>query len=135
WCGLQNKKVVEAKHVKRAITAQIHRMDRARELYHEDIKRHFIIIKTKGKAVGQVNCLSVRRVGNFSYGHPTRVTARVRLGKGKLIDIQREIKLAGPLHSKAGLIIKNFLASRFNRDRLFALTASIAFEQIYGWTD
>lgn len=135
WAGIENKKTVNALDVEHAIDAQIQRMDRSRELYYEDIARDFIIIKTEAKAIGQVNCLSVRRVGNFSYGHPTRVTARVRLGKGKLIDIQREIKMAGPLHSKAGLIIANFLASRFNKDQLFSLSASLSFEQIYVWTD
>lgn len=135
WANLANSKIVTATHVKRAIAAQIHRMDRSREIYYEDIKREFIIINTAGKMIGQVNCLSVRLVGNFSYGHPTRVTARVRVGKGKLLDIQREIKMAGPMHSKAGLIIGNFLASRFNDSLLFSLSASLSFEQIYCWTD
>lgn len=135
WASLSNKKLVQATDVKRAISAQIHRMDRARELYYEDINRNYIIIRTIGKLIGQVNCLSVRKVGNFSYGHPTRVTARVRLGNGKIIDIQREIKMAGPMHSKAGMIISNFLASRFNPNQLFALSASLSFEQIYCWTD
>ncbi len=135
WAGRMNKKIVTAAEVNRAINAQVYRMDRARELYYEDIQRRFIIIKTKGAVVGQVNCLSVRKVGSFSYGHPTRVTARVRLGKGHVMDIQREIKMAGPLHSKAGLIISSFLAGRFNPNQLFALSASIAFEQLYCWTD
>lgn len=135
WAGLENKKSVCSDDVKTAVKAQVRRMDRAKELYHEDIMRDFIVIKTKGKSVGQVNCLSVRRVGNFSYGHPTRVSARVRIGNGKFVDIQREIKLAGPLHSKAGLIISNFLASRFNRDPTVSLSASLAFEQVYCWTD
>lgn len=135
WADLARNKNVKASDVGRALAAQIHRMDRARELYYEDITRDFIIINTEGKLIGQVNCLSVRRVGNFSYGHPTRVTARVRQGKGTFIDIQREIKMAGPLHSKAGLIIASFLASRFNPDQLYSLSASIAFEQLYCWTD
>lgn len=135
YAGVARKKMVKEAHIKQAIQAQIHRMDRTRQLYYEDILRNFIIIKTEGSAIGQANCLSVRRVGNFSYGHPTRVTARVRLGKGKLIDIQREIKMAGPIHSKAGLIIANFLASRFNQDLPFSLSVSLAFEQIYCWTD
>ncbi len=135
WAGIKHKKTVEDTDVKKAIQSQSHRMDRTRELYYEDIDRNFIVIHTEGKRVGQVNCLSVRKVGNFSYGHPTRVTARIRAGKGKLIDIQREIKLAGPMHSKAGIIIANFLASRFNQGEIFSLSASLAFEQIYCWTD
>lgn len=135
WSKQGGKYIVRSTDVRHAIKAQAHRMDRAREGYYEDIKRNFIIINTSGKSVGQVNCLSVRRVGDFSYGHPTRVTARVRKGKGTIIDIQREIKLAGPLHSKASLTISHFLASRFNVDEPFALSASLAFEQIYCWTE
>lgn len=135
WANSKNKKIVNAIDVKKALSSQVYRMDRSRELYHEDIYRGFVIIKTDGKVIGQVNCLSVRRVGNFSYGHPTRVTARVRFSKGKFIDIQREIKLAGPMHSKAGLIISNFLASRFNQFHTFSFSASISFEQVYCWTD
>ncbi len=135
WAGIKNNKIVHADDVKKAIHAQHNRMDRTRELYYEYINRHFIIIETHNTTIGQVNCLSVRKVGNFSYGHPTRVTARVSPGKGKLIDIQREIKLAGPMHSKAGLIISHFLSSRFSKDQAFSLTASLSFEQIYGWTD
>jgi lon-related putative ATP-dependent protease len=135
WASLSNKQTVKAEDVKRAITAQMRRMDRAKEIYYEDIKRNFVIIHTEGKLIGHVNCLSVRKVGNYSYGHPTRVTARVRAGKGKLIDIQREIEMAGPMHTKAGLIITSFLASQFNQTELFSLTVSIAFEQVYCWTD
>lgn len=135
WASLKNKRLVDAGDVKRAISAKVHREDRTRELYYEDILRNFIIIYTAGKLVGQLNCLSVRLVGNFSYGHPTRVTARARLGKGKVIDIQHEINMAGPLHAKAGLTIAHFLASKFNPDLPFSLSASISFEQIYGWTD
>jgi len=132
WAGMGNKMLVEAVDVKQAIAAQIHRRDRAREVYYEEINRDFIIINTKDKAIGQVNCLSVVRTGKFSYGHPTRVTAKVHVGKGKIIDIQREIKLAGPIHSKGGLILSNYIASRYSQDQPLALSASLSFEQIYG---
>lgn len=135
WAGIKNKKLVEADDVQKAVQAQYNRMDRTQKSYYEDIYRNFIMIDTDKQVTGQINCLSVRKVGNFSYGHPTRVTVRVHAGKGKLIDIQREIKMAGPMHSKAGLIIANFLASRFSSEQLFSLSASISFEQIYCWTD
>ena len=135
WADQEHKKTVTSSHVVKAIKNYIYRIDRTRYVYYENIQREFIIIQTKGKALGQVNCLSVRRAGNFSYGHPTRVTARVRPGKGNLMDVQREIKLAGPLHSKASLIIKNFLASHFDSEHLFSISASLVFEQIYCWTD
>ena len=135
WAGIKKRKIVGSLDVKRAIEAQQYRIDRAKQLYYEDILRDFIIIKTTNKAIGQINCLAVRKVGNYAYGHPTRVTATIRLGKGKIIDIQREIKMAGPIHSKAGLIIANYLSSHFNQSQNFALSASLAFEQVYVWTD
>lgn len=135
WAEKKGRNIIEKRDVLLAIEQKIHRMDRARDLYYEDILRDFILIKTFGNEVGQINCLSVRKVGSFTYGHPTRVTARVRLGKGKIIDIQREIKMAGPAHSKASLIISNFLASRFNQNQPFSLFASLSFEQVYCWTD
>lgn len=132
WGSVSGKKIIDDKDVKKAIEAQIYRLDRSRELYYEDINRKFVLIRTKNSAIGQVNCLSVVKIGKFSYGHPTRVTAKVRMGKGKFIDIQREIDLAGPIHSKAGLIIANYLADCYSKDHIFSLTASISFEQIYG---
>jgi lon-related putative ATP-dependent protease len=132
WASLTNKRFVEAADVRRAIDAKIHRLDRSRELYYEDIFRDFIHIKTEGKIVGQINCLSVVKVGKFSFGHPTRMTAKVRMGKAQIIDIQREINMAGPIMSKGSLIISHFLASRYNTDHTFSLSASLAFEQIYG---
>jgi lon-related putative ATP-dependent protease len=135
WASLKNKSVIQAEDVKRAIRAKIHRIDRTRDLYYEDIKRNFVIINTDGEQVGQINCLSVVKSGKFSYGHPTRVTVTVRMGRGKIIDIQREIKLAGTGHSKASFIISSYLASHYNKDHSFSLSASISFEQIYGMMD
>lgn len=135
WSSISDKEIVEAEDVKRAIDAQVHRRDRARELYYEDIKRDFILINTKDDAIGQINCLSVVKIGKFSYGHPMRLTAKVRMGKGQIIDIQREIKMAGPMLTKGGLIISNFLAGRYNMDQPFSLHASLSFEQIYGAID
>lgn len=135
WGGVAKKKIIDAADVKRAIEAQIYRLDRGRELYYEDILRNFVLINTKDTAIGQVNCLSVVKMGRFGYGHPTRLTAKVRMGKGSFLDIQREIRLAGPIHSKAGLTIANYLADRYSKEHLYSLNASISFEQMYGILD
>ena len=135
WASLWHKTIVDDSDIKKAVEAQIYRRDQAREHYYDDIKRHFIMIQTRGKAVGQVNCLSVVNAGKFSYGHPTRLTGVVRMGKGKIIDIQREIEMAGPMLTKGGLIISHFLAGRYNPGQVFSLSASLAFEQIYGTID
>jgi lon-related putative ATP-dependent protease len=135
WASLKDKKIVQADDVKRALKAKIYRMARTRDLYYEEIQRHFVMINTEGKRIGQVNCLSVVKAGKFSYGHPTRVTATARMGTGKIIDIQREIKLAGPSHSKASFIVSSYLSSYYNKEHSFSLSASISFEQIYGMMD
>jgi predicted ATP-dependent protease len=85
--------------------------------------------------VGQVNGLSVMMLGNFPFGQPNRITARVRLGGGELIDIEREVELGGPLHSKGVLILSGFLGSRYVPDTPLSLSASLVFEQSYNGVD
>jgi predicted ATP-dependent protease len=90
------------------------------------------MVDVGGARVGQINGLVVVQLGGSSFGWPTRITARVRLGSGKLVDIEREAKLGGPIHSKGVLILEGFLAGRFGRDAPLALWASLVFEQSYG---
>ena len=79
-----------------------------------------------------MNGLSVVDLGNFTFGHPSRITASVRLGKGEVVDIQREVDLSGPIHSKGVMILSGFLGARYAPDRPLALSATLAFEQTYG---
>jgi len=97
--------------------------------------REIYLIETNGKAVGQINGLSVLSVGEFSFGKPSRITANVRLGRGEVIDIERQVELGGPLHSKGVMILTAFLGEKFGQDRLLALSASLVFEQSYGGVD
>src|SRR3546814_8295682 len=75
------------------------------------------------------------QLGGFAFGRPSRITARVRMGAGKVIDIEREVDLGGPLHSKGVLILSAYLASNFAIDRPLSLAASLVFEQSYGGVD
>ncbi len=131
WAGLAGQDVVTLDDVQRAIDAQIHRADRLRERIQERILRGTILIDTTGERVGQVNGLSVVFLGNFAFGQPNRITARVRLGKGKVVDIEREVDLGGPIHSKGVLILSSFLGSRYAAERPLSLSASLVFEQSY----
>ncbi|MCP4317707.1 MAG: AAA family ATPase [Hyphomicrobiales bacterium] len=124
--------MVTGDHVQRAIDAKIRRSDRLRERSEELIERGVVLINTDGTAVGQVNGLSVIQLGGFAFGRPTRITARVRLGAGKVIDIEREVELGGPLHSKGVLILAGFLAARYAIDAPLSLSATLVFEQSYG---
>ncbi|HWB14637.1 MAG TPA: ATP-binding protein [Pirellulales bacterium] len=135
WASQQGSPQVTESHVERAIDEQIHRADRLRQRVHEEIARGTLLIDTEGAKVGQVNGLSVIDLGNFAFGHPSRVTATVRLGKGDVIDIEREVKLGGAIHSKGVLILGSFLASRYARKHPLSLSASLVFEQSYGMVD
>jgi predicted ATP-dependent protease len=126
---------VTADDVQRTIEAQIHRADRVRERVQENIERGTILIDTTGERVGQVNGLSVLALGNFAFGQPSRITARVRLGKGKVMDIEREVELGGPIHSKGVLILSSFLGARYATEQPLSLSASLVFEQSYGGVD
>ncbi|MEY4168303.1 MAG: hypothetical protein RIR52_2127 [Acidobacteriota bacterium] len=118
--------------IQQAIDAQYRRSDRLRTRYLEEICRGTILIDTVGQKVGQINGLSVIVLNQFSFGHPTRITARVRLGRGEVVDIEREVALGGPIHSKGVLILSGFLGARYATDYPLSLSASLVFEQSYG---
>ena len=126
---------VEREDVQAAVDGQIRRQGRAREMLLEQIARGTRLIDTAGENVGQVNGLSVVQLGQFAFGTPSRITARVRLGKGEVVDIEREVELGGPIHSKGVLILASLLAARYAADRPFTLSASLVFEQSYGGVD
>jgi lon-related putative ATP-dependent protease len=132
WAGKSGNGVVSAADVQKAIDAQIYRADRLRERVQESIQRDIVLIDTTGEKVGQVNGLSVLQLGNFSFGRPSRITARVRLGKGDVLNIDREVELSGPIHSKGVLILSGFLRGRYAESQPLSLSASLVFEQSYG---
>ena len=111
------------------------RADRIRERSQEAILRDTLLIDTAGFKVGQVNGLAVLSLGSLSFGKPNRISARYRIGRGEVVDIEREVELGGPLHSKGVLILSSFLASRYAIDRPLSLSASLVFEQSYGGVD
>jgi lon-related putative ATP-dependent protease len=132
WARQGGEKVVTSGAVQRAIDAQIHRADRLRDRLLDEFLEGTILVDTEGERVGQVNGLSVVPLAGFSFGHPSRITARIRLGKGEVIDIEREVELSGPIHSKGVLILSGFLGARYAPDHPLSLSASLVFEQSYG---
>jgi lon-related putative ATP-dependent protease len=135
WASQHGNGTITATDVQRAIDARIYRSDRLRERMQEAIWRGTILIDTEGEKVGQVNGLSVIQLGNFAFGRPSRITARVRLGKGEVVNIEREVELSGPIHSKGVLILSGFLGSHYVVDKPLSLSASLVFEQSYGGVD
>ncbi|MCW5774120.1 MAG: Lon protease family protein, partial [Rhodospirillaceae bacterium] len=135
WAGEANAAETDAAHVERAIEARIRRSDRIRELMQEQILRGHVLIDTAGAKAGQVNGLSVLQLGGFAFGKPSRITARVRMGRGEVVDIERRVELGGPLHTKGVMILSGYLGAKFALDKPLALSATLVFEQSYGGVD
>lgn len=131
WAGEAAHEFVTAPDVQKALDAYVYRSSRIRERIQETILRDTILIDTAGTAVGQINGLSVIMLDNYAFGRPSRITARVRLGKGDVVDIERQVELGGPIHAKGVLILVGFLGARYAAERPLSLAATLVFEQSY----
>ncbi|MBR0673821.1 AAA family ATPase [Roseomonas soli] len=132
WAGAAERAVTAREDVDRAIDEQRRRLERPQILTRDAILRGVELIDTTGERVGQVNGLTVLGLGALSFGRPTRITARVRAGGGRILDIEREVELGGPIHSKGVMILSGFLAGRYAPRGALSLQASLVFEQSYG---
>ena len=101
----------------------------------EQIDEGTILMDVEGERVGQINGLVVYNFSRNSFGKPSRITTQVRMGKGEFLDIEREIELSGPIHTKGILILQSLIANRFAKFSPLSLSASIVFEQSYGGVD
>jgi predicted ATP-dependent protease len=101
----------------------------------EQVLRGIKMIDTEGSRVAQVNALSVLQTGGFRFGQASRITATARLGRHAVVDIEREARLGGELHSKGVMILSSYLASHYAANQPLPLAASLAFEQSYGMVD
>ena len=125
------KRLIERKHILQALEARLYRSNLLEEKIRELIEKEIILITTKGESVGQVNGLSVLSLGDFSFGRPSRVTASVAPGRGRVIDIEREAGLGGNIHHKGVHILSGYLSEKFGRDKPLSLSARLVFEQSY----
>ena len=126
---------VDATDIQNAIDANIKRADRIRERSQEEIRAGTTLLDISGEKIGQVNGLSIIDLKNFVFSQPFRITATARLGQGAVIDIEREVELGGPIHSKGVLILSSFLGQRYAAEQLLSLEASLVFEQSYGMVE
>lgn len=135
WARIEKKKIVRDVDVKTAIEKQIYRADRSRENAYNDIKKGNILIDVSGEKVGAINGLFVIESGRLEFAQPARITANVRIGDGDVVDIEREVDLGGPLHSKGVLILTSYLGSRYATGKPLSFSSSLVFEQSYGSVD
>jgi lon-related putative ATP-dependent protease len=131
YASQENSEFVTGTHVKKAIEEKVYRSKLIQEKIQEMIKRGILLIDTEAANVGQVNGLSVIDLGDFEFGMPSRVTASTGLGREGVIDIERESKMGGPIHTKGVLILSGYLNEKFAQDKPLSLSARLVFEQNY----
>ncbi|MDF9409978.1 MAG: Lon protease [Pelotomaculum sp. PtaB.Bin013] len=131
FAQIEGSSFVESSHVQKAIKERRYRSSRIEEKFQELIINNSIMIDTQGCVVGQVNGLAVSEFGGYVFGRPVRITARTYLGRGGIINIEREAQMSGSIHSKGILILAGYLGGKFAQKKPLGITAQITFEQLY----
>ncbi len=131
WASQDRSRYVTAQHVKRALEEKVYRSKLLQEHIAELIARGTLLIDTRQQVIGQVNGLSVINLGDYEFGRPVRITASVAPGREGIIDIEREVELAGPIHSKGVMILGGYLSYQYAQGMPLSLAARLVFEQSY----
>ena len=135
WAKLSRKKVVSADYIDKTLKERVERVKKYDSKYTEMIKDNALIIATTGFEVGVINGLTVMTIGDYTFGKPARITANTYAGKEGIVDIEREIEMSGPSHSKGVMILKGYLGETFAQEFPLSLNASLCFEQLYNGVD
>jgi predicted ATP-dependent protease len=131
WALQDKAKFISASHVQKAMDERLFRHNLLDERIRDMINRGTIMIDAEGEVVGQVNGLSVYSLGDITFGKPSRITAKTFLGRGGVINIERESQLSGPIHNKGVMILSGYLGWKYAQDKPLSLSASLCFEQSY----
>ncbi|HKV45579.1 MAG TPA: ATP-binding protein [bacterium] len=135
WARQGESPVVTREHVRRAIEEKAYRSNLLEERIRELITKGVILVDTDGAVIGQINGLSVLQLGDYTFGQPSRITARAYVGGRGVVNIERETQMSGRIHSKGVFVLSSFLASRFAQAHPLSLSASLTFEQLYSDVD
>jgi lon-related putative ATP-dependent protease len=131
WAGLDGADLIGAEHVRKARWEKVYRSDLLQERIKELIDQGTILIDTEGEVPGQLNGLSIIALGDYQFGRPNRITATVTPGRQGIVDIERQVKLGGPLHSKGVLILSGYLSGTYATTLPLSVSARVVFEQSY----
>jgi len=131
WAGKSGHALVSAEDVHRAVDEWTYRSNQIEELVQKEITEGTLMVDVTGATVGQVNGLSVSTLGDYSFGQPSRITARTYMGRAGVVAIEREVELSGPIHNKGVLILAGYLGGQYALDQPLTLSASLSFEQTY----
>ncbi|HEX9079452.1 MAG TPA: ATP-binding protein [Desulfuromonadaceae bacterium] len=131
WARKDARSIVSGDDVRQAVEEKLYRVNRIEERLHELYEDGTIMVDTDGSVAGQINGLSVIGLGDHTFGRPSRITAQVYTGQAGMVNIEREVKLSGPIHDKGVLILTGYLGGTFAVEHPLSLSASICFEQSY----
>ena len=135
WAGKENAEYVNKEHVEKALKEKVYRSSMIEEKVREYIGKNILMIDVEGRVTGQVNGLAVLDLGGYQFGKPCRITATTYMGKSGVVDIERQVKMGGAIHSKGMLILSGYIGGKFAQERPLSLSASICFEQSYDGID
>jgi len=131
WAKAEGKEVVEAADVRKAISEMRYRVSLIEDRLFMSLEEGILRVEVDGERVGQINGLTVIDMREHSFGHPVRITSNVYMGQEGVVNIEREVKLTGPIHNKGLLILSSYLGKKYAQDMPLTLSARIAFEQTY----
>ena len=132
WARKNHHSAIDKSDIEEVLETRIQRLNRIQRKLYDQIDEGTIMINVTGTTVGQINALSFISIGGYQFGLPSRVTARTRIGKGDIINIERKVELSGPIHAKGIMILSAYLGSTYASDLPLSLSASLVFEQSYG---
>lgn len=135
WAKKAKQKVITKDYIQKALDERVDRIKKYDTRYLQMIKEEALLIDTDGSAIGQINGLTVIKIGDYSFGKPARITASTYMGKNGIVDIEREVDMSGSSHSKGVLILTGYLGEQFAQEIPLSLTANLCFEQLYGGVD
>ncbi|MCI8587629.1 MAG: AAA family ATPase [Clostridia bacterium] len=135
WAHLAKSKVVTKEFVDKALAERIDRVKKYDAKYIEMIKNNSLLIDTSSSKIGEINGLTIMKIGDYTFGKPAKITVNTYTGRNGIINIEREVELSGSTHSKGVLILAGYLGQLFAQDIPLCLTASICFEQLYNGVD
>jgi lon-related putative ATP-dependent protease len=135
WTKRDNSDIVKLEHVEKALEEKIYRSNKVEKKIQEAIKEGTLLVSTEGSVTGQINGLSVLDLGDYTFGIPSRITARTYAGKAGIVNIERETKLSGKIHEKAVLTLTAYLGGKYAQKKPLSLSASLTFEQLYSFVE
>lgn len=131
WATQEASATIKLPHVMKALDQRIYRSSMVQEHLQELVVRNKLLIQTDGSEFGQINGLSVINLGDYLFGQPSRISASIEPGSKGILNIEREVEMSGPIHSKGVLILSGYLSQKYGADRPLTLSARLVFEQNY----